>query len=367
MMNKKIIVASFFPIYPVTYGSSVVISSFFENLPFKDKTLYQISNKKSRIKKRKVKNIFSFGNYKLFKIFSVLVLIKNILFEIKSSKKKNILFIEGASWIGYSFLLILFLKIFFLNVKIIYRGHSIEYEIRKKNSNFIISKLSFLFEKFVYKNSYISTSVSIIERQKVKRLYNVKTHLFPNIIKFNEKKIKKTEFSKKYIFYSGSYEYLPNKKAIDRLYFDIMPKLIKKKPNILLVLTGSKQIPYKANWLKNLGLVSKNRYINILSNSLCLVVPTNEGYGTRVKIIEALCHGTVVVSSRVGIEGIDYKKKNPPPFECSDDLSFVNIICKLSNNNNYKKKAVKKKFFYIKNYSANLKTKSFIKEINESI
>lgn len=367
MMNKKIIVASFFPIYPVTYGSSVVISSFFENLPFKDKTLYQISNKKGRAKKRKVKNILSFGNYKLFKILSVLVLIKNILFEIKSSKKKNILFIEGASWIGYSFLLILFLKVFSLNVKIIYRGHSIEYDIRKKNSNFIISNLSFVFEKFVYKNSSISTSVSKLEMQRVKKLYNIKTLIFPNIINFHEEKKSKSEFNKKYIFYSGSYDYQPNKKAIDRLCFDIMPKLVKKYPKIILVLTGSKKIPHKAHWLKNLGLVSKNRYINILRNSLCLIVPTTEGYGTRVKIIEALCYGIVVLSSKIGIEGINYNKQNPPPFECLNDHSFISVISKLNKNNIYKKNAKKNKYSYIKDYSARLKTRSFVKEIYNDI
>ncbi len=366
-MNTKIIVASFFPIYPVTFGSSVVISSFFENLPFRNKILYQISNQKREINNKKVKSIFLLSNYKILKLFCVLILIKNIIFEIYSSKNKIILFIEGASWVGYSFLLILFLKIFSLKVKIIYRGHSIEYEIRKKNSNFLISRISFIFEKFVYRNSFVSTSVSKLEMKKVKKYYNVNTRLFPNIIKFNDKKIRKNEFTKKYIFYSGSYEYQPNKKAIDRLYFEIMPKLIKKNSNILLVLTGSKKIPHKANWLKNLGLVSKNRYINILRNSLCLVVPTDEGYGTRVKIIEALCYGTVVVSSKIGIEGISYNKKNPPPFECSNDLSFINVICKLSKNKNFKKKAIKKKLFYIKNYSAHQKTKSFIQDIHETI
>ena len=363
MMKTKIIVASFFPVYPVTFGSSVVISSFFDNLPFRNKTIYQISTKKNKIKNKKIKSIYSVNNNKLFKFFSVLVLIKKIIFEIRTSKNKNILFIEGASWIGYSFLLILFSKIFFLNVKIIYRGHSIEYYIRKKNSNFIISSLSFFFEKFVYRNSLISTSVSKLEHQKVKKLYKVNTYIFPNIINFYNKKKEKSEFNKKYIFYSGSYEYQPNKEAIDRLYYDIMPKLKKKIPNMMLVLSGSKKIPFKANWLKNLGLVSKDRYINILRNSLCLVVPTREGYGTRVKIIEALCYGAVVVSSKIGIEGIKYNKKNPPPFECYDDHSFIKVICKLNKNKIFKKKASEKKFFYIKDYSARLKTRSFIKEI----
>ena len=295
----------------------------------------------------------------------MLILIKNIILELRSSKNKNILFIEGASWIGYSFLLILFLKVFSFNTKIIYRGHSVEYEIRRKNSNLIISNLSYFFEKFVYKNALISTSVSKIEMKKIKKLYNVKSLIFPNIINFEHKKKKKSEINKKYIFFSGSYDYRPNKIAIDRLYNNIMPKLIKKLPNIILVLTGSDKIPFKANWLKNLGLVSKDRYINILSNSLCLVVPTKEGYGTRVKIIEALCNGTVVVSSKIGIEGIDYTKKNPPPFECYTDHSFVNAICKISKNKIFKKKAKKNKFIYIRNYSAQIKIKSFLKEINE--
>ena len=366
-MITKIIVATFFPVYPVTFGSSVVISSFFDNLPFKDKKLYQISNQKKKINNNKIKSIFPINNSKLFKFFSIIVLIKKIILELRSSKNKNILFIEGASWIGYSFLLILFTKIFSLKTKIIYRGHSIEYEIRKKNSNIIISNLSFFFEKFVYKNSLISTAVSKIEMQKVKKYYGVKPFVFPNVINFKQQRKKKSNINKKYILYSGSYDYQPNKIAIDRLYYNIMPKLIKKFPNIILVLTGSNNIPYKAHWLKNLGLISKDRYINILCNSLCLVVPTKEGYGTRVKIIEALCNGVVVVSSKIGIEGISYVKKSPPPFECFNDLSFINAICKINKNKIYKKKSNKKKIFYIKNYNARLKVKSFLREINDQI
>ena len=54
-MSRKIIVASFFPVYPVTFGSSVVISSFFENLPFKNKVLYQVSSQKVKLKIKKSK------------------------------------------------------------------------------------------------------------------------------------------------------------------------------------------------------------------------------------------------------------------------------------------------------------------------
>ena len=81
-------------------------------------------------------------------------------------------------------------KLLCLNIKIFYKGHSIEYEIRKKNNNFIISYLSFFFEKFVYIFSNISSSVSSIEQKKIKYLYNVKTKIFPNIINYKFNKVK---------------------------------------------------------------------------------------------------------------------------------------------------------------------------------
>ena len=36
------------------------------------------------------------------------------------------------------------------------------------------------------------------------------------------------------------------------------------------------------------------------------------GSGTRIKIIEALILGTIVISSSKGIEGITLRKRNPP-------------------------------------------------------
>ena len=359
-MNTKFIVAAFLPIYPVTFGSSVVISSFFENIPIKKKVLFQISTKK-KINNNLIRNTTCFHENKLIKFFFVLVQIKNIIKEIGVKKEKKILIVEGASWIGYSFLLILITKLFHPNTIIFYKGHSIEYEIRKKNNNIIISTLSYYFEKIVYKLANISSSVSYIEQNKIKKLYNVNTKIFPNIIDYKKKKIKLKK--KKYIFYSGSYDYLPNKYAIDRLVKKIIPKIHEKISSIQLVITGSKYLPYKFKWLKNLGLVSKKKYFKVLREANCVVVPTKEGYGTRVKIIEALCEGVVVVSSKIGIEGIKINRKNPPPFICSSDEIFVKNIIKVIKNKKYSKKAVDNSNIFIDNYSAKKNIDKFLKYI----
>ena len=85
-----------------------------------------------------------------------------------------------------------------------------------------------------------------------------------------------------------------------------MPQLIKKKPDLKLVLTGGgfeKNYP----WVINKGVVSKKELYNLVFFSQCLCVPLSFGTGTRIKIIEALCLGAIVISSKKGIEGIQLK------------------------------------------------------------
>ena len=115
----------------------------------------------------------------------------------------------------------------------------------------------------VFQFSDISTSVSEKEKKEINSLYKINTVLFPNGIKLNKfKKRKKVKGS--YIIYTGSYLYKPNKDAIDYLNEYVMPKLIKKIPNLNLVLTGG---GYKKNypWLINKGIVSKNDLYNLFS------------------------------------------------------------------------------------------------------
>ena len=68
-----------------------------------------------------------------------------------------------------------------------------------------------------------ATSVSKLEKKKIKKLYYKNTVLYPNAININNK-VKKIKRKKKYLIYSGSYLYKPNKEAIDYLNYKIMDK-----------------------------------------------------------------------------------------------------------------------------------------------
>ena len=56
-----------------------------------------------------------------------------------------------------------------------------------------------------------------------------------------------------------------------------------------------------------------------------MCVPLRFGSGTRIKIIEALTLGTIVVSTSKGIEGIKIYKKNPP-FVANSKIKIIKTI-----------------------------------------
>ena len=328
MNNAKFAFVSFFEVFPVNFGSSVVCSSLYKYWPYKKK-YFQLSNSKKNF--FNVVNIFYFpSNFgKLLAIYKLFFLIKKYL-----NVKKNYLIIEGASWAGYSFLLILLVRIFLKRVKIIYKSHSVEYEIRKKNSNFFISLLTKFFEKKVLHFSNLSTAVSNIEKKKFIKYYGKKTFLFYNTIDFI-KISKKKKNSKKYIFFSGSEKYKPNAYSIRQLINHIMPAIRDLGIDINLYIFGNQKLKQSRHWLK-IKKTSKFKYIQYLKESAGLVVPSNESYGSKVKIIEALCYGVPVITSGVGFKGIK-KISDKLPIIANSNFIIVKKIIDLIKN--------KKKFF----------------------
>ena len=64
-----------------------------------------------------------------------------------------------------------------------------------------------------------------------------------------------------------------------------------------MVLTGNHKVDFQNTKIYNLGFVSKAELKYLHNKSICLFTPIKEGYGTRIKILEALAHNNRVVST----------------------------------------------------------------------
>ena len=235
----KTAVVCFFDAYPARTGSGRVCYDFFQSWPCSNKKLFQMSE--FDLSQNYIEDIKLIYNKPIFKIFCLPRLIFILIKYFKNSKD-NVLILEGASWIFYSFILVFFFKFIYKKIIILYRSHSIELEIRKNNSNFFIVLITKFCEKFVYKFSNISTSVSTIEKKKLFNYYNIETFTFPNSIRISDlvtlrqKRILK--LPKNFILFCGSYKYAPNKQAIDYIIKNILPNSDIALKGISLVLTG---------------------------------------------------------------------------------------------------------------------------------
>jgi len=117
----------------------------------------------------------------------------------------------------------------------------------------------------------------------------------------------------------------------------------------------------KYPWIINKNIVPKNDLYNLIYHSKCICVPLNFGSGTRIKIIEALSIGAIVISSIKGIEGIEINKKNPP-FVLKNNGKFINTIDYVVKNNKIiKRNSIKSKNYYLKKYSMKKITNNFLK------
>lgn len=135
------------------------------------------------------------------------------------------------------------------------------------------------------------------------------------------------------LFHIGAMNWIPNVEGIRWFLKEVWPKVHVKFPNLKFYLAG-RAMP---RWLLKLseenvvvlGEVPDARDF-ILSKSIS-VAPLFSGSGVRIKIIESMCLGKAVISTKTGAEGIEYTdKKNILLAGTAED--FVSAIARLYEN-----------------------------------
>jgi hypothetical protein len=317
------------------------------------KKLFEINDQKIQL------NFLRFL-YKFFYIIKFVYKIKKFFQNVE----KKIIVIEGASWVGYSFLFFILCKIFIKKIIVIYHSHNIEYDIRiRKKENKIIILLTKYFEKLIFRLSDFATVVSRLDQNRIKKLYNLKSYILENGINIKRLKKKKPKFSlpKKYYMFIGSYWFLPNKEAIDLLIDKIHPKIKKEFPKYKLVITGEgfPKEKIKKNQIIYFNNINKKSLNYIISKSSFLLFPLKKATGTKLKVIESLALGKQIITNNHGVQGIKLISKEQPLIY-KNKKEIINHIKKIEN----KKKSntlTKVSNYYKKKYDMSLIFDKFIR------
>jgi glycosyltransferase involved in cell wall biosynthesis len=114
--------------------------------------------------------------------------------------------------------------------------------------------------------------------------------------------------SSRTLLFVGSLDYAPNIAGLTYFTRDVWPALRERYPDARLEIVGSNPVPAVTALASLPGVhlaVSVPSVAPYYQNARAAIVPLFSGAGTRLKILESFAAGVPVVSSAIGIEGID--------------------------------------------------------------
>ncbi len=154
------------------------------------------------------------------------------------------------------------------------------------------------------------------------------------------------------IFYIGALDWRPNQEGLDWFIDEVWPGVISKKPAAKFFIAG-RHCPY---WLKN-KINSKGQNMvfkgevedagQFMRLSPVMVVPLFAGSGMRIKIIEAMAQGRTVITSSVGLEGINAADQHDV-FIADNKDQFIDIVISLLDNQEQLEKTGSNAFQFVK-------------------
>ncbi|MDT8413189.1 MAG: glycosyltransferase family 4 protein [Vicingaceae bacterium] len=205
------------------------------------------------------------------------------------------------------------------NAKIIYRSHNIEFEIwqrtgnqennaiKKKYLHFLAKRLKKYEQSILNLVDGIAAITKKDEEQLLALGCKKPITTVPFGINLHDYRLKEIPQEKK-LFHIGSMDWMPNQEAIKWFLNEVWSAIISKEPTATFHLAG-KNMPDEIIKLaaSMQGIINEGEVENandFIRNNNIMVVPLFSGSGMRIKIIEAMAMGKLVIGTSVAFEGI---------------------------------------------------------------
>lgn len=214
-------------------------------------------------------------------------------------------------------------------IKIVLRAHNVEYKIWERMAKSDTNKgLKGNLKKVALKHVYKTlrkyeleaikkvdgiAAITEVDKKFFEQNTNVPITVVPFGYDISNFYVNKNDISYKpnTLFHLGAMNWHPNIEGVNWFLNNVWGNLLSSKPELKLYLAGRQMSDEWMNKkIDNVVMVGEVDNVKnfMLSNQL-MIVPLLSGSGMRIKIIEGLALGKVIISTTIGAEGIDITHK----------------------------------------------------------
>ncbi|MBM3161079.1 MAG: glycosyltransferase family 4 protein [Bacteroidetes bacterium] len=231
--------------------------------------------------------------------------------------------------------------------KIVLRTHNVEHLIWERyiqQTGSLFKKMYLRFESKKLKKielevfSVVDAIVPITPKDSffIKQFCDTPSHTALTGTNIADYDIKKSaDFDNLSLFHFGSMDWIPNQEAVDWFLAKCWKKIKREVPNVKFIIAG-RNIPNRYKQLNDPSIVIEEnvpKASDVYQKYNIMVVPVLSGSGLRIKIVEGLCFGKAIVSTKIGAEGIDCTPGKDILLATNED-EFSNEVIKLLKDAN---------------------------------
>jgi len=244
--------------------------------------------------------------------------------------------------------------------KCVLRMHNVEFQIWKKlaiNERFFVKKhyLHYLSKKLAqYEKGMVPKFDAILpisrtDEQWANEFTKKPIKYLPAGFYFDNEKIKSK--NGKNFFHIGSMEWQPNIRACEYLVKDIWPKVITQNAELHLHLAGKGMDEKFNSWAnENIHIHGEvEDAVAFIKQNNTMLIPLQSASGVRMKAIEAMKYGKPVISTSIGMSGLD-AMPNENCLIADNSEQFVNSILSLTEDDELYQKISSQALIYVTKY-----------------
>jgi polysaccharide biosynthesis protein PslH len=215
----------------------------------------------------------------------------------------------------------------------------------------IEATLTYLFERKNIKKFDHVFAISDPESKRIKKFFKIKNVTAQPLV-YPVFRFKKNKNKNKKILFIGGLGWPPNEDAIEWFIKKMFPKIIKHIPKIELHIVGKNNPVLTKRLPKHKQIIFHDYQKNLRSfikEATCFILPFRMGGGVRIKSLTALSAGIPIVSTPLGVEGLNLQK-NKHYLEANSETEFAEQVIKLIEKKILQKKISIKQVEYLKTY-----------------